>query len=237
LLRARWPGAARGAARSAAHVDEARALLEAVGREDVGRLALDGRLEVERLLALDGARRRNVLRTWMRMCGVNAPSTRKLLTIERDLLTAGPDRTPCVRWDDVELRRHRGLLYLERRLAAAPENDISWDAHQPLALPGDLGVLTLRPEPGGPIDTLKLGRQLSVRFRAGGERLRPAGEQHRRSLKKMLQAAGVPPWRRERLPLVYAGERLAAVGDLWVADEFAAQTADHAARIVWEKKR
>jgi tRNA(Ile)-lysidine synthase len=45
----------------------------------------------------------------------------------------------------------------------------------------------------------------------------------------------VPPWKRERLPLVYAGERLAAVGDLWVADEFAAQTTDYAARIVWER--
>jgi tRNA(Ile)-lysidine synthase len=235
LLRERWSGAARGAARSAAHLEEARVVLEAAGRDDFERTAVDGRLDVERLLRLDAARRRNLLRTWMRMCGVKTPSTRKLLAIERDLLTAGADRTPCVSWDEVELRRHRGVLYLERRLAARPDADVSWDARQALQLPGDLGFLSLRADPAGPIDARKLGRELSVRFRAGGERLRPAGELHRRSLKKMLQAAGVPPWKRERLPLVYAGERLAAVGDLWVADEFAAQTTEHAARIVWER--
>jgi tRNA(Ile)-lysidine synthase len=235
LLRARWPGAARAAARSAAHIDEARVLLEGMGRDDLARIAVDGRLDVEQLTTLAAARRRNVLRTWMRLNGVKAPSTRKLLAIERDLLTAGSDRTPCVSWDDVELRRHRGVLYLERRLQAAPQGDVPWDGQQALALPAGLGVLTLRADPEGPIDALKLGRDLSVRFRTGGERLRRSGELHRRSLKKMLQAAGVPPWRRERLPLVYAGEQLAAVGDLWVADEFAARARDHAARIVWEK--
>jgi tRNA(Ile)-lysidine synthase len=52
----------------------------------------------------------------------------------------------------------------------------------------------------------------------------------------LLQAAGVPPWRRRRLPLIYSGDRLAAVGDLWVADEFAARAGETAASIIWEKE-
>ena len=36
-------------------------------------------------------------------------------------------------------------------------------------------------------------------------------------LKKLLQEEGVVPWMRDRLPLVYSGERLVAVGDLWLA--------------------
>jgi tRNA(Ile)-lysidine synthase len=245
LLRSRWPDAARASARSAAHLNEARAVLEALGRADLENVAQNvdpkvgepARLDVERLLALEPARRRNVLRQWMRSRGAHAPSTRKLLAIERDLLTARVDRTPCVQWDDVVLRRHRGLLYLERRSPAAPSGSISWDARTVLELPGDSGLLTLRADPAGSIDARKLGGTLTVRFRVGGERLRPAGELHRRSLKKMLQAAGVPPWKRARVPLVYAGDRLAAVGDLWVADEFAARTSDAAARIVWEKRK
>ena len=60
---------------------------------------------------------------------------------------------------------------------------------------------------------------LQVRRRAGGEEIRPTGDAHTRKLKKLLQDAGVVPWMRDRLPLLYAGDRLVAVGDLWIAAE------------------
>ena len=44
------------------------------------------------------------------------------------------------------------------------------------------------------------------------------------------------PWWRDRLPLLYAGERLVAVGDLWIAEEFAARGGEDALRIVWEER-
>ena len=31
------------------------------------------------------------------------------------------------------------------------------------------------------------------------------------------------PWMRDRLPIVYSGERLVAVGDLWLAEEAVAR--------------
>ena len=58
-----------------------------------------------------------------------------------------------------------------------------------------------------------------VRFRRGGESLRLHGGAHTRELRDLLQEAGVPPWQRSRLPLVFdAGGALLAVGDLWVSE-------------------
>ena len=54
-------------------------------------------------------------------------------------------------------------------------------------------------------------------MRRGGEEFRPYGQGHTRKLKKLLQEEGIVPWMRDRLPLVYAGEQLVAVGDLWLA--------------------
>ena len=54
---------------------------------------------------------------------------------------------------------------------------------------------------------------LEVRLRTGGERCRPEGRQHRHSLKKLLQEAGIPPWRRGRIPLVYQHANLRLVWD------------------------
>jgi tRNA(Ile)-lysidine synthase len=50
---------------------------------------------------------------------------------------------------------------------------------------------------------------VTVRFRQGGERLQGHGLSH--DLKKLLQSAAVPPWERQRLPLVFAGAELLAV--------------------------
>ena len=58
---------------------------------------------------------------------------------------------------------------------------------------------------------------LTVKARIGGERISPLGQSHTRELKKLLQEEGIVPWMRDRLPLIYSGDRLVAVGDLWLA--------------------
>ncbi len=62
LLRARWPAAAVTAGRSAAHLAEAQALLEAAARCAADAAADGAALRVSVLRALPAAARRNVLR-------------------------------------------------------------------------------------------------------------------------------------------------------------------------------
>ncbi len=57
--------------------------------------------------------------------------------------------------------------------------------------------------------------------RSGGERCKPVGRVHSQSLKKLLQEYRIPVWERDTLPLVYQGEHLLAVADLWICDGFA----------------
>jgi tRNA(Ile)-lysidine synthase len=44
----------------------------------------------------------------------------------------------------------------------------------------------------------------------------------------------MPPWERKRLPLLYVGEDLAAVGDRWVCEPYAAQASEPSVRLVVE---
>jgi tRNA(Ile)-lysidine synthase len=86
----------------------------------------------------------------------------------------------------------------------------------------------------GRLDAAKLPTTLTVRFRAGGETLQPVGHAFHHKLKKLLQEADILPWWRERLPLVYLEEQLVAVGDLWVAAEFATAPGEPGLTIVWD---
>ncbi|GFE87873.1 tRNA lysidine(34) synthetase TilS [Steroidobacter agaridevorans] len=236
-LRERWPAAAQTALRSSQHLQEAWRALEQLAAIDAER-AIDGEcLSVEALRALNPERRRNLLRYWIRRRGARAPSTRKLAGIEHDMLAASMDRVPCVGWDGWEMRRHRGWLYCEQKLPALDTGQaIAWPAHAPLQLPAGLGSLRISPGEPGRLSAAKLPATLTVRFREGGETIQPVGHAIHHKLKKLLQASAVLPWWRERLPLVYAGKQLVAVGDLWIADEFAATDGEPAVSIVWEHR-
>jgi tRNA(Ile)-lysidine synthase len=65
--------------------------------------------------------------------------------------------------------------------------------------------------------------------------MRPAGHAHRRPLKKLLQEAEIVPWMRGRIPLLYAGDRLVAVADLWTESSFAAREGERGWRVRWSQ--
>ena len=55
------------------------------------------------------------------------------------------------------------------------------------------------------------------------ETLRPHPDAATRSLKNLLQEHQVPPWQRERLPLLYCGDELVCVVGVAIHADFQAQ--------------
>ena len=77
---------------------------------------------------------------------------------------------------------------------------------------------------------------MRVDFRHGGESIRPVGQEHHRTLKNLLHEADILPWWRSRVPLIWAGDQLVAVGDLWIADDFATRDERSGLQIVWDER-
>ncbi len=149
-----------------------------------------------------------VLRLWLRSLGEYAASDRALAEFVRQF-DAPPDAHPRLALTRGVLRRHGAYaVYSEPELELAS----SYRLEPP-------GTLTL---PHGELEVERHGAgfhaagALEVRFRQGGERIRQGGRS--RSVKKLLHAAGIPPWRRRTWPLVYAGKTLLAVPGIASAD-------------------
>jgi len=234
-LRARWPAVSRTCSRSARWCAEAAALAEEVAAADLTQVVgqSPGCLSISGLRKLTEARQRNALRRWFRRLALPVPTASQLTRLRCDVMAAPRDRMPLARWPGGEVRRYRDQLFA---MAPLPPHD----PEQVLALTSaalDIpAVGRLRLVPGQGLGTAVLaGAPLTVRFRRGGERSRPAGRRHGQALKKLLQEAGVPPWERERLPLLYAGETLAAVADLWVEADFAAGPGEAGLVLAWQK--
>ncbi|WP_250463753.1 tRNA lysidine(34) synthetase TilS [Microbulbifer litoralis] len=217
LLRQRWPLRQR-VVRAADNLREAAALLRDLAETDLA--ACDRRrerfgesIDLARLRQLPGRRRKNLLRGWLAEQGGSAPEARHLREALEQVAGAAADSAPAVVLGGRVLRRFRDRAYLTPPLPPAPaEGDRSWRGEVPLDLGG--GWL-LCPGPGWPPGDYR------VRFRRGGERAHPNGRRHSQTLKKLLQEAGLEPWLRDLVPLVFragAGQAPLAVGDLFVCE-------------------
>ena len=235
LLTGRWPGTVRTLTRAATHQAAAAQLLEQRAREDLGEFATTSMrcLPVALLSGLTPARRANALRGWLRLRGAPMPSSVQLDEMLREMLGARIDATPEIAWGPVVLRRFAGNLHLCPRGPEPGPQRIRWpDVSVPLDL--HHGRLSARAAVGSGVRAEALARgDVEVRLRRGGERLRPSGDRHTRALKKLLHAAGMPPWQRTALPLIYAGDELLLVPGLCIAEGAAARPGEAGVCIRW----
>lgn len=205
-LRVRWPDADAQLARAADHAADATLLLTRLADGLLRRLqGENGGLSVSGLLQLEAAERRLLLRHWLQQQGLPPPFAYTLRQLETDVLPAAATAMPLLRWPGAEFRRYRDQLYAGPTLQALPDDlCLDWDGLEPLQLPTGLGVLqTDTPQP------------MQVRFNLPGLRIRLKGQSHSRSLKQLSQEAGVPPWWRGRLPIIFVNQTVASIAGHW----------------------
>jgi tRNA(Ile)-lysidine synthase len=145
-----------------------------------------------------------LLREFLSARGLRAPSEARLVEMLKQL-TSGGARTR-VEHEGTTLRVYRGKVVVDSKtnLSFSP---LTWKGERRLAIPALGGELRFRPARGKGI-VFSEKPFFSVRLRSGGERLQPDASRPRRTLKNLFQEAGVPPWERERLPLLYCGDAL-----------------------------
>lgn len=236
-LEKRRTGVSRVLARSAGHFAESAALLDELAAQDrLAALLPGGQLSVKALQALSPARCRNLLRYYLRKIGLTVPQHRPLQRILDEVLCAADDAMPLVTWPGAEVRRYRNALYCMQPLAPMPPADYvqRWDGADSPKLPAGLGKLALTREVGEGIAPALLERgECELRQRRGGERLQPLGRGEHHSLKKLYQEAGVPPWERDRRPLLYLDGELVQVPGLWTAIQAAAKPEEVGVMLQW----
>ena len=239
LLESRWPGYRESIRQSMRAVEEAelnqvaavQPLLDGAAGQHWGEPTLD----LDRLGDLKSHTLEQVLRHWCRQLGLEPPGRERLREFVRQLSSwdgesapqlpvslpailsdrgnSGSPHTPQGDSNPFCLERFQQRLHL-RSLAPDPVGQWTLRPGSCLWIPG-MGEVSIREMSGGL--SLPASGSWQLRCRTGGEHCKLPGRP-RRSLKKLLQEQGLPPWWRRRLPLLFAGEQLAAVADLWVCE-------------------
>ncbi|WP_133137403.1 tRNA lysidine(34) synthetase TilS [Legionella rowbothamii] len=218
LLTDKWPGAGGNIARTALHCQQAKSNLDALALQDCPELSsASDSLCITPLLQLDFARSVNVLRTWLKKRQIQAPSTALLHRMIDELIFARIDAIPQINWDGVVVRRYHQYLYLDKKDTPCLPNYSEWvEFPSPLMLGIDGFCVIAEPAKQGLVVPPKA--KISIRFRQGGETFFLHGQT--KQLKKLFQEWNVPPWQRERTPLLYINDELAAVVNYAISDSF-----------------
>ena len=233
-----FPGYRATLARAAGHLAEADEVLGELARADAQQIASGNKLSVAGLKRLGIPRAKNLLRWFLLQSGSTLPEADRLEEALRQLVHARDDAAVRVVLGTHELRRYAGVAYLLPLLADLPSGlERKWDGKSTCALPELGGVLRFtRTEGAGLKQGLIRNKVVCIRLRQGGEKIRLLAKGSTRSLKNLLQEARMPPWERERLPLVYCGDTLVVVPGLGVASGWQAEAGNLGWTIIWQRQ-
>jgi tRNA(Ile)-lysidine synthase len=241
-LEERWPAAARAATRSARLAADALQIIDGQAALDLEGTLVGNCLDMSDLQDLPAARQRNLLRFVCRQLHLALPSEGQLQEALTALLTDREDASPLASWPGVRVRRYRKALWFfaeDDDPGALPAGDaeLSWNGKDELQLGQGGSSLRMVKAAGRGIATSAAGAKMQIRYRSGGEQLRPAAGARRRDLKKLLQEKGVLPWMRTHIPLLYLDDELLAVGDLWLNEDHPAVVEQGAMVVSWVSHR
>ena len=214
-LAAVHPGYRSGIARAAAHLAEASELLEALAEADL-RAALTPRgLRLDHLTALSMPRRKLLLRRWVEQRTGRPPSAAWIVEACAQLFGASIEAQVAVRLPGWVMYRYRGLAMLARERGEPPDRPMAgaWNGERETHVAPWHGTLVFSPDPAG-VPESWLRQPLELRPRAGAERIAVAPGAHRRGLKQAWQDAGIAPWERLWMPLLWQGGELLFVAGI-----------------------
>ncbi len=216
LITKRWPKCTESMTRSAINIQESRRILESITEEDLMQVSVDENgLDLSLCLKLPPERLVCVLRAWLSKQGLRAPSKKRLNLLINEVILAKPGASPVFRHDKKVVTRFKNRLFLKPDDPLILSGNLNWENDSiPLKIEG-VGVISLKPSEQG-LSFSKLDK-LSVGFRTGGETIRFRGQT--KKVKKLLQDLQVPSWKRDRVPLLYINQQLAAVGEWIISDD------------------
>ena len=223
LIRA-FPSAEVTLSRAAAHQADASVLLEDLAAIDAALCVAMGALQLDVFNVLSRPRRANVLRYWIAKSGVDILGTETLREWLQQLASIEPTQSICLQCADgkTTIRVYRGAAWVVRDVPRWYA--CAWRGEPELTLQGDHSVAgRVSSTQSQDAYSLRLPSDCenwTLRMREVGDTIELSPRSGRVTVKNIFQNAGVPPWQRERWPILTSGSAIVAIVGIATADAF-----------------
>ncbi len=216
----RWPEASRKSALSARLLETEHEILSGFLEKSLDSVSDSawGALSLRELKKQEEEGLRLLLRAWIRRLQAPPPPQKCLEVLIRNLLMDKRDHAE-VGWKDHLLATHDDCLFLIPPLPDLPQNSLSdFDSEKGrwILWPG-WGYLELHPNKRDGVSRRIVNpEEWQVFIRSGGERMHWNHAGHHVALKDLLRDMRMPPWLRQRIPLLaWQGAIFSVGGWFW----------------------
>ena len=236
-IKKRWPKAQRTIPRLSSLAENNQKLLHELAKEDIGPIERFNVLDLGILSNKSALRINNIFRFMILKNNMGIPSLKVLENGIETLINAKSD-SPIVSWDGCSIRRYKNTLYFfnpDLKRDEIRPLKMKWFIDETINLGGNRGSIQARFIKGEGIALNKCPKSLEIKYRKGGEQIKPSGHNITKSLKNLFQENNVLPWVRDQIPLVYLDEDLISVGDLWFNQDYKAKEQEDGFLISWDR--
>ncbi|MEC7929973.1 MAG: tRNA lysidine(34) synthetase TilS [Pseudomonadota bacterium] len=236
----RWPSIGKSIAKLSEEAKWNQKILTDIAKEDLAFIgARKDKINMQRLKSLSNERQKNVLVFWLNNENdIYVPSKLIFQILSSIAEPSSESRSFIIHSDSLNTDMRIIVSSKEIRmidqgsLRPLPENlRVNWDLKKSIKIPS--GELSTQESYGKGLDRKYLKEDVIIKARVGGERCKPFGRDKSQKIKNLFQEFEIPDWKRNSIPLIYINDRIAAVGDLWVCDEFHTNLDESGISIVW----
>lgn len=233
-----FPSAEVTLSRAASHQADAAMLLAELAAIDAKNCAAGGALQLAAFNALSRPRKANLLRYWLAKSGVAVPGTETLREWLQQLSSNEPTQSICLQCADGKntMRVYRGSAWIVREVPRWYAS--AWHGELSLILKGDHGiaghVTSIRSPDANALRLPLSGETWALRMREIGDAIELSPRSGSVAVKNLFQNAAIPPWRRERWPLLVCGRTVAAIIGIATANTYKVRAGEQGLMCGWK---
>ena len=236
-LKERWPAFSTSVSRLSDISTQTSTLLRELAEQDLGPDYPVNNLDIDILNNKSIGRITNIIRFLILKNKMSAPSM-KVLNSGVSTLLNSKSINPTMVWANYCIKRYLDKLYFMKLSELQPNQSnqlISWSIDEPLILDENGSMLLATLTKGQGLSLEKCDKNIHVKFRKGGESIRPVGHKITKKLKKLFQEDHILPWVRDKIPLLYKKNELVGVGDLWFNQNYIASEEEDGFLVNWTR--
>ena len=236
----RWPSIGKSIGKLSEEAKWNQKILTDIAREDLAYIdARKDKINMQRLKTLSNERQKNVIVFWLNNQNAIYVPSKLIFQILSSIAEPSSESRSFIIHSDSPNNDIRVIVSSKEirmvdqgSLKPLPENlRVNWDLKNSIKIPS--GELSTQESYGKGLDKKYLKDNVIIKARVGGERCKPFGRDKSQKIKNLFQEFEIPDWKRNSIPLIYINDRIAAVGDLWVCDEFHTNLDESGISIVW----
>jgi len=217
IIEKKFSGGTKNLAQAAVHFAETQSLLDDLAIEDGGEqipLAVDRLIELERNKGIPRAK--NLLAFNLRRQGVRFSSRIWFDELFRQLKESREDAQLSLKAGVLSVRRYRGCIYVSKNIQERHLESVPWDGSSSVLWGGY--PIECKAAANSGLNPQALFGKLEFRRRQGGE-VMLFNKQHR-PVKDLLREAGIPPWLRSKLPILFHENEIVWIAGVGIAENY-----------------